>query len=329
MKMSGVFKFYQNGELIGEAENSLTQVGRILAIKTLMGAIPSFGTSIGVGVGEAANTMSGNLATNYRLDFKVASTPVIGTNIDNDLNYDVLLFKGKLEDSLAYKIYEVGLFSDPLLIGGTGYKDELILGFENADNLALTNGTFLTDDSYADTTNIFLTGVTHQTYGQLFRIGRRALVLNSSSAVITTNGFSGLDQYDDLDKLTLAFYATGTATVTVKFYTGTAFRSYSFPATSSGYKVVSVDIGSSTSGQDSGGTEAFDWNNITKIQINRSSGTAAVVLDGLKIENVNLLDVNRGMVSRAVLPSGSPIVKLSNIPVDIEYSLRIGFNGWN
>lgn len=322
MKISGLFKFYQNGELIGEAQNSLTQVGRILAIKTLMGAIPSFGTSIGVGVSSVGNqTAVDGLIPDTRLGFKVASSPVIGSNLDNNPNYDVILFKSKLTDSLSYRIYEVGLFSDPLLSGATGYKDELVLGFENEDNLYLvSNGTFLNDDSYTDNTNIFITGANHTTYGDKFRIGRRALVLNGSGAVGTSNGFVGLDQYDDLDKVTLSFYSAGGVTIAARFYTDNSYRQYTFTSSTSGYHVISSDLGAGTT---SG--SGFDWASISKVEVQRTSGSSYAVLDGLKLENVNLLDTNRGMVSRAVLPT--PIVKLSNIPVDIEYTLRIGFNG--
>lgn len=323
MKISGVFKFYQNGELIGEAQNSLTQTGRILAIKTLMGAIPNFGTSLGVGVGEIANTMDGTLATDYRLGFRVATAPVIGTNIDNEEEYDAILFKAKLTDNLFYRIKEVGLFSDPLLSGATGYKEELILAFENGDNLYNnTDGAYLTDDSYNDSTAFFTT-IADNTYVDYFRIGRRALVLKDATQIITTKSFIGLDQYDDLDKITLAFgrVGSGTSVVKVRFYTNDAYKEYTFSG-SSNYNVVSVDLGSVTTTSGSG---TFNWENITKVMVYKSSGNE-VVLDGLKIENVNLLDTNRGMVSRAVLP-GTGITKLANVPVDIEYTLRIGFGG--
>ena len=71
--MNGIFKFYQDGKLIAEAENNITQVGRMLAIKTLMGAVPSFGNSLSIGVGESANSLSGSLATNIALDFRERS----------------------------------------------------------------------------------------------------------------------------------------------------------------------------------------------------------------------------------------------------------------
>lgn len=330
MKISGVFKFYQNGELIGEAQNTMTEVGRVLAIKTLMGAIPNFGTSLAVGTDSTANpTPVNGLIPNTRLGFKVASAKVIATNIDTEPNFDVILYKGKINDSLYYRIYEVGLFSDPLSSGSSGYKDELVLAFEESDNLESGN-VYLSDDNYNSST-IFFANTKNTTYGDKFRIGRRAVVINANSSspqISTTNSFVGLDEYDDLDVVTLAFNCISSATVVVRFYTNESYKEYSFSGTA-GYNVKSVNLaGAALPLVDSKSNPNFDWSNITKITIHKSSG-GAVVLDGLKLEDVNLVDINRGLVSRATLPSNTPIVKLANIPVDIEYSLRIGFNGTN
>lgn len=321
MEVSGVYRFYQNGELIGEAKNSMTKIGRILAIKTIMGAIPNFATSLGVGVSSTPNTTadSNGLISDMSLGLRVATCPVIGSNVDTEPSYDVIIFKGRLSDPLSYRIHEVGLFSDPLLSGGSGYKQELIMGFEFTDNLAYNNQ-YLTDEDYSSSTIKFIRR-SELVSPQDFRIGNRALYLAASGEVYTENGFVGLDKYDPTDRLTLGFYASTSLNVVVKFYTDSATKTYTFASGGSGYKVVSLDL---SAGVD-GGTGTFDWDNITKVSVSRSTGTA--IIDGLKIENISEIDTNRGLVSRAVLPENTPIVKLANIPVDIEYSLRIGFNG--
>jgi hypothetical protein len=319
MELSGIYRFYQNGELIGEAENSMTEMGRILAVKTIMGAIPNFATSMGVGVSSTANLTADattKLIPDYKLGLMVATMPVIGTNITSTTAYDALLFKGRLADPLYYKIHEIGLFSDPLLSGSTGYKQELVLGFENNDNLYATGIGYLNADGYSNTT-YRLVDRTDATYGDFFRIGRKALLLAGTAEVYTENSFVGLDEYDPTDELTLGFYASTSRTVTVKFYSGAGTQSYAF-AGSAGYNVVSKALNdiSATSG-------TFDWSDVNKVGI--SSSGSYVIADGLRFNNVNPIDTNRGMISRAVLPT--PITKLANIPVDIEYTLRIGFNG--
>lgn len=319
MNISGVYRFYQNGELIGEAENSMTQMGRVLAVKTIMGAIPNFATSLGVGVSSTANqAATNNLIPDYKLGLMTATTPVIGSNISTNSTYDAILFKGRLADPLYYRIHEVGLFSDPLLSGATGYKQELVLGFENNDNLYTTGVGYINSDTYANTT-YKMVDRTDPTYGTFFRIGRKALYLGGTTQVYTENSFVGLDEYDATDELTLGFYASASRTITVRFYSGGGTSNYiTFTfAGSTGYNVVSKTISQGTV------TGSFNWSDVTRIGV--SSDGSYAILDGLRFNNVNPIDTNRGMISRAVLPT--PIIKMANIPVDIEYSLRIGFGG--
>jgi hypothetical protein len=56
--IEGIFKFYQDNKLIAESRNNITETGRILAIKTLLGALPSFGSSLAIGVDSTPNTLS-------------------------------------------------------------------------------------------------------------------------------------------------------------------------------------------------------------------------------------------------------------------------------
>lgn len=402
MKISGVYKFYQNGELIGEAENSMTEVGRILAVKTIMGAIPNFATSMGIGVSSTANTYNtiptqivvsgtfpsqtvvvsvathslaigskvtfsgitnanitglngtyqtitattgtsltftssasltngtfttglgtfGNLSSDLTLGLRVATCPVIGTNIDSNSTYDAIMFKGRISDPLQYKIYEVGIFSEPLLSGSTGYKQELAVAFESSDNLynpAAGVLKYLTDDNYADT-NHRIINKNDATYGSFFRIGTKALLLAGTQEIYTENSFTGLDQYDQTDKVILGFYSSTTKTSYVRFYSGGGTSNYitfSFAGVA-GYNVISNNISQGAV------TGSFDWSNITRVSF-YTSGSGYVILDGLKFENINELDTNRGLISRAVLPQ--EILKVAKIPVDIEYALRIGFGG--
>lgn len=318
MKISGVFKFYQNGELIGEAENSMTEMGRVLAVKTIMGAIPNFATSMGVGVSSTANQTANvdtKLIPDSKLGLMVATMPVIGTNITTNATFDALLFKGRFADPLYYRIHEIGLFSDPLLSGSSGYRQELVLGFENNDDLFVTGLGYLNSISNATYKMIDRTDAT---YGENFRIGRKALYAAGTAEIYTENSFTGLQQYDPTDELTLGAYSITSTSVSVKFYSNSATKTFTFTLTGGSYNVVSRAISTAT---DSG--TGFDWNNITKVAFICNNGS--VILDGLRFNDVNPIDTNRGMISRAVLPTA--LIKFANIPIDIEYTLRIGFNG--
>lgn len=326
--MHGIYKFYQNGELVGEAKNSLTETGRILAIKTLMGAIPSFANSISVGVSSTANQAAVNgLIPDTDLSFRTSSTVVYGSNLDPTVTNDALVFKGKISDPLSYRIWEVGLFADPLVNGEKTYRDEVLLAFESSDFLKRTvSGTtyLLTDPAYlALTPTTKLIPYSTSGDGSLFRIGDYGLYLTAGQTVFTNNVFTGLDTFDSKDLLKIAYYAKGTVsgTVSVTFtdISGST-KTYQFTESSlsAKYNVQSLAIDSPTSSTGTG----FNWANISQITLTCASRD--FILDGLKLERVNKIPVNYGMLSRAVLVS--PITKLSNVPLDIEYYLTLGFN---
>lgn len=316
--IEGIYKFYQNGKLIGEQKNNLTETGRIIVLKSIMGALPSIGNSLVIGTDSSANTMSGNLATNNRLGFQVASAPVLGSFLDTSVTYDGLVFKARIEDPSSYRIQEAGLVSDPMSNGGTGHKSQMLLSFEPSDNLEAPAGTSLVGVAASGTN----TAIVSQTDApSTFKIGDKALRISSSSnSTVTVNKtFSGLDSYQNTDLLNVAYYANTNADLSIVFYSNSATMTYSFTsATTAGYYVYSTTLASGTSG----GSGTFDWGNITKITLTAS--TAYVIVDGIRFEAVSRIDTNSGLISRTAFTTS--IEKVIGVPLDIEYYLRMGFN---
>lgn len=313
MKIIGTYKVYQNNKLLAESENSLTETGRILALKTLMGAIPNFGGSIAVGIDETANSVVSGFATNKRLGFRVCSSPVVSSNLGVSSTSDALVFKARIDDPTSYRIYEIGLFSDPLPAGATTNKVETLLSFEETDSLSDSDGSVLSDDGA-------IIDSSDATYGDKFRNGDTALKILSGRTVKSNNSISGLDTFNNTDLLNVAYYADSNADLSVIFYSGTATKTFSFAYTgSAAYIVDTLELSSGTSG----GTGTFSWGNITEIRFAAASGN--IILDGIRIENADITDTNNGLVSRTAL--SSPINKVSGIPIDIEYYLRVEFNG--
>jgi hypothetical protein len=314
--IKGTYKVYQEGKLIGEYENKLTETGRILALKTLMGAIPSFAGSLSVGIDGTANTISGSFATNKRLGFKVCSSPVFSSNVGLSGSTDALVFKARIDDPSAYKIWELGLFSDPLPGGATTNRMENILNFEGSDNLMETDGSALL------TATAELIDSSNVTYGSLFRNGDTALLVKSTKTVKSNNSFSGLETFTNTDLLNVAYYADANADLTIVFYSNLATMTYATPFAYTGsaaYRIINTPISSGVSG----GTGTFDWSNVTEIRFSAANGN--ILLDGVRFENADITDTNNGLVSRTAL--GSAITKVSGIPIDIEYYLRVDFNG--
>lgn len=395
LMIEGIFKFYQDGELIAESRNNITETGRILAIKTLLGALPSFGSSLAIGVDSTPNTLStisytptqvvvtgttavtatfsshsflpgdiitvsgvtatgltgingtqtvtsittttisftdsaltagtyntagtigtfsksSGLATETQLGFEIASTRVSSSHLASSYLYDGLVFKGTLSDPSAYKFIEAGLYADPLISGTQNYKSETLTSFEAGDVLETTAGAEL--PTSGDVTRLYTSADSSN-----FRIGDSCLQVKASGSAVINQQFFGIEKYLNTDLISLAFYAEGSGSVDITFYTDASnYSTFRFTAASSGYKVVSVEKGSTP--QASSGT--IDWSNITSIKV--AANTTDVLLDAIKLKVTSRLDTNNGLISRTVLPD--VITKLSNTPLEIEYYLRLGFN---
>jgi hypothetical protein len=64
------------------------------------------------------------------------------------------------------------------------------------------------------------------------------------------------------------------------------------------------------------------WSNINKISITMTS--TGLVLDGIKFDDTDNVDINYGLISRTAL--ATPIQKSAGEPITIEYYLVLGFN---
>ena len=110
--MHGLYKVYIDGNLIGEYKNGLTQAGRTIIMKTLLGIIPSIDGTIAIGCGDKANTFApvSNLIIDKRLHFPALSFPVMGTSLDRTGETDAIVFRAKITNPARYVITELGLY---------------------------------------------------------------------------------------------------------------------------------------------------------------------------------------------------------------------------
>ena len=67
----GVYRFFINGELVGEQKNALTEAGRSIVIKSLLGYMTNFANSIAYGIDGSDNNFNSasTLITNNTLGF--------------------------------------------------------------------------------------------------------------------------------------------------------------------------------------------------------------------------------------------------------------------
>jgi hypothetical protein len=315
MVIEGVYKFILNGEVVHEEKNALTSMGRAIAIKSLLGIVPNFGGVISYGIGDESNSIdsSTNLITNNGLQFEIGRTPVVGSSLELSNSTDVLVYRGIIESTANYQIYEVGLFPGGISSTNADVAGSTIFDFDRVD---------------------LFTKVGSASAGALVeaveaRIGTDMFSLpdtdgsNSYISYQTNNNvLEEINRYTSFDTFRLAGFDFNlfSSSVYFRFYTDeTNYFDYTFttPA-ASGYFIVSTEKGSAVI------TGSPRWDSITSARIWQTSGSA-LYLDGFKIDFGSYLqDTIAGMISRAVLTS--PVRKPPGIPLTIEYSLSIGFN---
>mgnify|MGYP000850230325 CR=1 FL=1 len=110
--ITGTYKFYLDGEYIGEQKNSITKAGRVIILKAIMGILPTVGGEIHIGLDSTANGSpdADGLIPNNILGFDIASSPVKMSFLDNSGGFDAMVFKASFGSSSSqgekYKIYK-------------------------------------------------------------------------------------------------------------------------------------------------------------------------------------------------------------------------------
>lgn len=315
-QIQGTYKFFLDGELIHEQKNALTTMGRSIAIKSLLGIIPSFANAISYGIGNKANTVdtNTNLITDNFLQFEIGRTSVIGSSLEVNDNNDSLVYSGTIRDSSEYSIYEVGLFPSNTTNIFLGVRASTILNFDQVNTFTLigsASGAFMSANAAA-------------------RIGTDMLFvpnLNGLNSYLQYYAFSNeldyLNTYSAEDIFKLAGYSSAgySSSVVFRFYSddNNYYELIFNTPSSSGYFI------SETQKYNASIIGNPQWDNLNYIRFWQTGASAGILLDGLKINTGSyLMDTSTGMISRAVL--SSPVRKPASIPLTIEYTLNLGFN---
>lgn len=313
--IKGTYKFYIDNELVAEKDNALTTAGRTIAIKSLLGIIPSFAGTMAYGISSKPNSIntSTKLITDNSLQFELGRAAVIGSSLNVSNNNDLLVYTATINDPYQYTIHEVGLFPSGIRNANIGVAGSLIFDFDRVDlfnKFGTASGAALVESVEA------------RIGTQMLQIPQTDGINSYLSYAATDNTLADISRYVSQDTFRLAgFDLSGTSSsVTFRFYSdATNYYDFIFATPSaSGYFVSEVEKGSAII------TGNPSWNTITSARIWQNSASA-MYLDGLRIDfGSYLLDTVTGMISRAVLPS--PIRKPAGIPLTIEYSLALDFN---
>lgn len=316
----GIYRIYQNNELISETKNSLTETGKEILVRYLLrGRQVPFVNSICCGISSASNTQStsSSLIVNNSLGFQVAATPVEGSSFTfTDNVAETLVFSGTLSGDQQFTLYELGITSQITELGKA--DEELLFDFDLVEEF----------DKYGSASNSGLVDSTNARMGtQMFQINLCADLnadyvecLTQLSDTVNTIGIVETYSSNDIFNVALFKSISPAASAIFKFMVDDSnYYKLIMPiTTASGYKVSTAKKGSAEI------VGSPVWSNINTLRISHNSASP-IFLDGMRIEkSPNIIDIDNGLISRAVL--SQPVVKLIGTPLDIEYSLVLGFN---
>lgn len=292
--MKGIYRFYQNGELVGSSENLITTEGKRLILRYLAGQAPDLGGAIGLGVGTTAASVADS-----RLTFEVDRATVTLKNAD--YNGNVVIFKTTIPQESIYKIYEACLWSTSSSVD-TEFESRILSTFD------------LDVESWS---NMSVDSSIARTSADSGRVDAGASATVSARLIVETD----LDGYSNNDSFLLAFQKVNANITDLSLVfeneTGGSFKlTKSITALPIGYNILAFNKGEFVP------TGNISWDAITKFGVDVKAGVSAgyVILDGIRVEDLDTVSLDHVMVSRSVL--AAPLTKTAIAPMDIEYALE-------
>jgi hypothetical protein len=274
----------------------LTAKGKTFIKRYLAGQAGNVVGAISVGCGGTAATIN-----DVRLQFEFARIPVAITTYD--FTTDSLVFKGSLDETISGKIYEVGLWTSEVNSAAGNQASREVTSFDLA-NEAWTNET---------------------PESTIARIGVDSLKHTPALSTTVTSVLSGLtldfSGSSSLDTFVVAYNVDNAfcANMKIKFLTDSSnYYTFTITSPSVGYSFASFQKGTATV------TGTPDWSNINQVEVDTtatSGGSASVEWDGIRIEDVDTLAPEYGLVARFV--PASFVTKTDGLVQDIEYSLAV------
>lgn len=314
LSLAGEYFFYEDGKEIYHSKNILTKFGKRYLTQYLAGQAATTIKDIAVGIGSSAPS-----ANNTGLDFEFYRSQVNLSSVDiqtsptTGLSTYGVVYKTTLPVEIAGVISEIGLFPS-ITLGATDYASKSLSNF--SDYQQWTND----DGSYSNS----VTDPTPRIGSNHLSLSATALNRNQYSAnlEIDITGYSANDsltvsyvQSDlNLDYLFVRMYSSSTDYYEIRYPADLAI----------GNKIKSLTLNNLYSSGFESGTP--DSSSIIKISVGikaKSSGTANVLLDGIRINDEDSFRTDYGLISRSVLTS--PITKSIGRQMDIEYRLGLTF----
>lgn len=263
---------------------------------------PTIASTIAFGISDNAAALG-----DLRMGFEAGRTDILVKSYD--FVNDKLVLKAAIPEFFQGTIYELGVFAN--VLPDNTESTRVLAQFDSVEENWINTATTLAMPFVS-------TGVRLGTDGVSMTPATSATMTASWPEIsMDLSDFTGQDEF--------AFYLnvtnTNTTSVAVQFLTDTS-NYYSFtwttPVQTSGYKKLTATKATMTA------TGTPTWSNITEIRVvvvSKATGASAVVLDGIRINDVDALNPSSILVARSVL--SVPFTKTSGKVQEIEYNLDI------
>jgi len=314
MNVSGEYVFYEDGKEVGRNKNLITKFGKRYLTQYLAGQSNTNLKDIAIGIGSTAASVN-----DTQLGFEFYRSPVTMSSIDIQTNSTTgissygVVHKTTIPVDVVGVISEIGIFPT-VSLSSTDYASNSISTFED-------------NQSWADSSGAFPSVLTTPTP----KIGTYYLSMGAAASGTKQyfNNFNiDISGYSALDSLTIAYRQTDLNLdyVFVRMYdSNNNYYEIRYAGdVSTGDKIKLLTLNNFYS---SGyGVGAPDQTSIVKIGVGvkaKSSGSTAVLFDGLRINDEDAFRTDYGLISRSVL--STPIVKTLGKQMVIEYRIGINF----
>ena len=152
--ISGRYLIYENGNIISESKNIITNEGMNIIRSYLCGSISAWAGAISIGT---MNITSPSV-TDSSLDYEVSRVPVNLISIDGN----EIIVRASVSAEFSAKIYELGIYPAVTNITSLGFDDRLLLSFDelylnSSDNLPASSSLFTTSSRIGGKSLIFNT----------------------------------------------------------------------------------------------------------------------------------------------------------------------------
>lgn len=309
--IKGKYRIYEDGSLVGEYKNIITDQGFNIIRNYLAGNSEAWAGAISLGALNLSTPSSSDISMEFEISrYNIDTSGVRGNNI---------VLSAEIDIDFSGKIYELGIYPTLRNEISDGFDDRVIATFN--ENWMDQSGVSLSSSNFSGSED-----------SPLARSGYRSIIFNDSALTTYAETSVGISGYSDLDSISILYKTAvlgADKTIRLTFYdnqlptAGTRYYDFQFDGTALGYKKVSQLLGYFT--------ETGNFNgDVSKVELSSLAGDFATIhIDGIKFDDSDETNPDFALISRALIgqaggdSSTDYFEKRAGASMSIEYEMEL------